>query len=481
MTRSPFRTPLCALTLALAGAGVNADEFESEPSLDAAAIVQPALLSAPNATVAPKALVHGYMARFELNTPFGQLPAESVELLAIRQAEVPAIETLERASRRGAFAHALGERFRKTGKSVLQVVSHPIDTLTGLPSGVARYFRKQVERWTGRAQSASDRAAREFGADGDPFRTPQTPMSAARAPLPGKPTTGTERPWYGSLGKEIGREAKRQLKYNAMRREMARHLGVDPDSSNPLLRERLDTLAWAAVAGDFSGAAALDMVGGAAAEVMSAGGRLNALVWELDDENLRERNQRRLAHWCSDAFALRQFLRRGGFSDSLRTALADEVDALQPTRGCNDLLEIGAGTRSELEARYLVNALRLLRSHGARNGELFVVGAALAWRGDDGRLLLPLPLDWLSWTADMGEFFAAPQFRVEDKTALIGGTASTAAQRALAARGWHLSLRAPFAGAPAYTDDLSQGLPQSAIEEAPQLCVGDIAETAACL
>lgn len=477
------RLPLPAAVLALAAAmTLHASEpFETEPMLDAAAIVQPALLSAPNATVAPQATVHGYMARFALDTPFGPLAAESVELLAIRQAEIPAIETLERASRGAAFAHAFGEKFRKTGKSVWQVVSHPIDTVAGLPAGVARYFRRQVERWSGRAQSVSDRAAREFGVEGDPFRTPQAPMSAARAPLPGAAAPRSDKPWYGSLGKEIGREARRQLDYSKMRREMARHLGVDPSSSNPLLRERLDTLAWAAVAGNFSGGAALDAVGGTAAEVISVGGRLNSLVWELDEENLRERNRQRLSRWCSDEFALRQFLRRGGFSDSLRTALADELDALKPARGCNDLIEIGVGTRSELEARYLVNALRLMRRESAQGGQLFVVGAALAWRGDDGRLLLPLPLDWLSWTTDMGEFFAAPQFRVEDKTVLVGGEASVAAQRALATRGWHLHLRSPYAGAPDYADDLSQGLPQVAPIPAQPLCVGDVAETAACL
>jgi hypothetical protein len=480
MSRLPLRLIAAAFALTASRAGAE-EAFEAEPSLDAAAVVQPALLSAPNATVAPQAVVHGYMARFELTTPFGQLPAESVELLAIRQAEIPAIETLERASRSGAFAHALGEKFRKTGKSVWQVVSNPIDTLAGLPAGVARYFRKQVQRWSGRAQSVGDRAAREFGADGDPFRTPQAPMSAAREPLPGEAAPKPDKPWYGSVGKEIGREAKRQLDYNKMRREMAKHLGVDPSSSNPLLRERLDTLAWAAVAGNFSGGAALDAVGGTAADVISVGGRLNSLVWELDEENLRERNRQRLTRWCSDEFAIRQFLRRGGFNDSLRTALADELDALQPARGCNDLVEIGAGTRSELEARYLVNALRLIRRHGAQRGELFVAGAALAWRGDDGRLLLPLPLDWLSWTADMGEFFAAPQFRAEDKTALVGGDASTAAQRALVARGWRLQVRAPYPGAPAYADDLSQGLPQPTAEAPQQLCVGDVAETAACL
>ena len=113
-----------------------------------------------------------------------------------------------------------------------------------------------------------------------------------------------DKPWYGSVGKEIGREAKRQLDYGKMRRQIAKHLGVDPSTSNPLLRERLDTLAWAAVAGNLSAGTALDAVGGTAAEVISVGGRLNQLVWELDEENLRERNRERLSRWCSDDFAL---------------------------------------------------------------------------------------------------------------------------------------------------------------------------------
>jgi hypothetical protein len=470
------------LLLALAAAGAGAQHYEDEPVLSAAALVQPALLAAPNVHVAAQAQVHGYMARFSLDTPFGPLAAESVELLAIRQAEIPAIEALEQASRREAFAHALGDKFRKTGKSIWQVVSNPIDTVAGIPRGVARYFRKQLERWSGRAQSLGDRAARELGQDGDPFRGAQAPLASARAPVPGsEPAPQKDRPWYGSVGKEIGREAKRQLDYNKMRRELARHLGVDPSSSNPLLRERLDTLAWAAVAGNLSASTALDAVGGTAAQVMDVSGQLNSLIWELDEENLREKNFQRISAWCSDDFALRQFLRRGGFNDSLRTALADELDALKPDKGCNDLIEIGAGTRSELEARYLVNALRLLRASGAQRGELFVAGAALAWRGADGRLLLPLPLDWLSWTRDMGEFFTAPQFRHEDKSVLITGEASLRAQRALAARGWQLQLRSRYAGAPAYADDLSQGLPREPAADAQQLCVGDIAETSACL
>ncbi|HVJ63557.1 MAG TPA: hypothetical protein VM555_12700, partial [Tahibacter sp.] len=116
----PLYALLLATTLAAAG--------EPEPVLDAAAIVQPSLLSGPNYSVAPQAQVHGFMARFDVTTPFGPLVATSVEMLAVRAAELPAIEALERAAKTEAFAHALADRAKKTGSAVWQVVANPIDT-----------------------------------------------------------------------------------------------------------------------------------------------------------------------------------------------------------------------------------------------------------------------------------------------------------------------------------------------------------------
>ncbi len=107
-------------------------------------------------------------------------------------------------------------------------------------------------------------------------------------------------------------------------------------------------------------------------------------------------------------------------------------------------------TASELEARYLVNALHLIERHTRPHGELLAVGAALAYRPPDGEMLLPLPVDRLSWTDDIAAFFYQPAFRLARKRALLGGDASMLAQRALAEQGWSLDINAPYAGAPAY-------------------------------
>ena len=122
------------------------------------------------------------------------------------------------------------------------------------------------------------------------------------------------------------------------------------------------------------------------------------------------------------------------------------------TDGCNSLIELAATTRAEVEARYLVDALKSIRQRvsAPAGGKLLVLGAALAWRSAEGVIVLPLPVDYLTWSHDIGEFFDQGEFGVRNKTVLIAGEASMTMQRKLTDRGWNLVVRAPYDDAPAY-------------------------------
>ena len=428
---------------------------EAEPYLNATALVQPSLLSGPNFKVVPEVRIHGYMAHFLIDTPYGPLTADSADLLAARVSEIPALEALDRASKTDAFAHALAERGRKTGAAIVNVIAHPVDSITGLPVGVARYLRKQIDTWSGRAQSLADQTSRHAENRGDPFRAPDGPMTAGRdGPIDDPPQHREKqsRAWYARASSEAGRETKRYLKYSQQRREMAKYLAVDPNSTNPILNQMLDSLAWAAVGGNFSAGEALGAVTGTAATVISDSGKVNQFVLEQDPEQLRDTIHKRLLKYCSDDDSIRSFLRRGGFTDTLRVSLTESIEKLQVTEGCDALIELAATTHAEVEARYLTDALKLIRRNIATPGEgrLLVVGAALAWRGPDGAVVLPLPVDYLTWSHDIGDFFDQGEFAVRDKTVLIAGEASMTVQSKLTDRGWSLVVRAPYDDAPAY-------------------------------
>jgi hypothetical protein len=428
-----------------------ANEAEEEPVIDAAGLVQPALLSGPGFSVDPHVELRGYMARFTLDTTYGPLQADSVEILAEREAELPALEALDKVTRSDAFLRAAGSRIGATAKALAQVVLHPVDTVLGIPAGVARYFGQRLAKIGTQAQTVSDRAARTFGNEGNPYPADEGPMSDGRDDGGGAPKKGKH--WYSSIAREAGREFKRQVKYSQVKRELAQRLGIDPYTSNPYAQERLSALAWVGSAGDFGAGSALGTIGGVGAGVLAQGGRINDVVWKLAPDDLRARNRERLQGHCRDELLIRQFLRRGAFSPTLQTAFADALDALQPAQGCDAVLELGMTATSELEARFLVNALRLVDAHlGARakQGALERVGAGLAYAAADGELVLPLPVDRLSATAEVERFLDRPEFRAKNKTALIGGDASLAARRALTERGWSIVLGARRAGAPPY-------------------------------
>jgi hypothetical protein len=296
------------------------------------------------------------------------------------------------------------------------------------------------------AQSLSDRTARELGTEGNPYPRAEGPMTESRdveREEQGRDPARRKKRWYHGAGAEAGRELKRQIKYHQVKRELAERLGIDPYTSNPYLRERLEDLAWAGSGGRYAATAAIASIGGVGGLAVSQGSQLNELVWKLDPEKVRERNEVQLGRHCRDLMLTRQFLRRGVYTPTLQTALVDTLDALQPAEGGDALLELAMTAQSELEARYVLNTLRLTSAHlGARahGGRLVPVGAGLAYRSADDELVLALPVDYLSWTADIEDFFARSEFRVPAKTVLISGAVTMHSQRELTDRGWNIVL-----------------------------------------
>lgn len=439
---------LALACLAAAGVAAHAEDavrYDQEPVLEAATLVPPERLSGPGFTVDPHVEIRGYMAHFTLDTPSGPLQAQSVEILAEREDELPVLFALDRLTRSEAFTRTAGGTLGGTARAIGNVVLHPIETLRGLPAGVARFFAAPFVKLGRQAQSLSDRVAREWGTAGEKYPADDGPMTDARAASGERPG----RAWYGGVGAEAGRELKRQVEYGQAKRELARQLGVDPYTSNPYLHDQLDRLAWAGVGGRLSATALLGGVGGTAAVATAM--QIDAAVWSLDGDALRARNEERFGAWCADDLLVRQFLRRGAFTPTFHGRMLESLGTLRPVAGGDALLELAMTARSELEARFVVNALRLLAADptiDAGRGRLLTIGAGLAWQRADGSLLLPLPVDYLSWTPEVETFFDRPDFRLRDKTVLIAGQATPRVRRGLTERGWGLELFVRWPGAP---------------------------------
>src|SRR5215472_13888565 len=117
-----------------------AGQFEKPPVLHAKDLVPATLVSGTGFHVDDAVPTDGLQALFTLHTDLGTLQVHSIELLRIRVAEVPAMLELAHESKTKVFAQALARTGAEPIKAAGQMVMHPVDTVTGLPGGVGRFF-----------------------------------------------------------------------------------------------------------------------------------------------------------------------------------------------------------------------------------------------------------------------------------------------------------------------------------------------------
>lgn len=438
--------PGCLLALLLAAPLARA---ESEPVLDAGRLVAPELLSGPGWRVEPRVPVRGYQARFTIRSRWGDIEADSVELLSVRVAEMQAVERLHGTGVTRVLAASAGDRLAEPARDVAAVARSPVRSAVGLPGGVARYFSERWQQLRARARKLGDRGHDLVMESGSPYDDPDGPLGAA-----GDDRDGPSRTWAQRRGRDVVREVKREASFPAARRSLATRLGIDPDTRNPLIAPRLDELAWAEASGRFAAGEALSLLGADALEVAAYAGDVNRLVLQPAEVEARVQTQQRLATRCADTRLVRVFSRDKAYSAAMQREFVDLYLQLQAAQGCEALLETALMAGDEPQARFVVNSLRLLVHQlgaDARGGRFVPQGALLAYETTAGELVLPLAVDWLAWTPEIRRWFALPAIdQRPQRMLLVAGGISDAAQRSLTRRGWSLVSTVPYPGAPPY-------------------------------
>lgn len=390
---------------------------EPEPSLPAARLATPgSALSGPGWRVESPVPVRGYLGQFTLRTPQGVVQAQGRELLAIRIAEIPALARLEEVGRGEVFAGAIANSAKATGRAVTRVFTQPEETIKGIPAGIGRLVKRTAQSVRRVAVAVGDAARREEkqgGAAGE------------------------------SSGDSAGKArdfANELAGVNKARRAIAKAMGIDPYTGNPLLQQRLEDLAWASVAGGLSMDLALGAVGGLAADVLSTTTRLDDLAWDLPPEDIRRRLEKELTDRGAEPMAAREFLRNGAFTPSLQLAFVGALRGLGRPRGEADVLALATEVvRSEVHARFLVQQLRMLARDVGKDdpvAELLAFEASIGARTRGGVLWIALPVDHLSWTEQVE---GATTGRDEAQARLVvAGGVSEMARNELQRAGWRV-------------------------------------------
>lgn len=392
---------LFVLSPAWANAGA---EVEPQPTLEVSALISRDLaLSGAGYRVRSPVLVDNFLGRYQIETDWGLIEARGSELLAIRIGEVAAIARLDTMRKSDVFAEALVDSAKATGNSVVRVVTNPVDTVKGLPSGIGRIFTRSAGTISGVARKVADTARGDDDGAKGPGGAPDF--------------------------------AKEAIGLNKARRALAKSLGIDPYTGNPILQERLEELAWAAMAGGMT----MSMVSSAAGPALSVVTRVDGLVWDQTPVEIRQTLEKQLLAQGFAEIPVRGFLRNGWFTPTLQVALVKALDKFAKVEGAVGVLELASRIESEAHARFLIRQLEMLGAAAEPEDPvagLVQLDAMIAARTAGGKSLVAMPVDFIGWTSEVLEIDSDPVPSGGAGAIVVSGGVSERARKELLSRGW---------------------------------------------
>jgi hypothetical protein len=391
--------------------------YEMPAVLPAAELMPPELLQSPFYQIDEWILTNGLLTKTVLRSALGDFEAEGPGMVAVRAAEIQALEVLSKAETLDIFQKALQAALGRTGQSLRAVAAHPVDTISGVPAGIGRFFRRVTRDVTTGVQKIGD-AARQRQAQN---AAGQPDSDITKAALEGAATVAR-----GLVG------------YDDSRRRLARYLGVDPYTTNPILAQKMDEATWVVWGGEFGPEQLVGLVPGGSA-VKFTRDWVSDLVWVMTPGDLRVAMQQQLTALGVEQEPIDRFLRQKWFTDSIRLALVESMVALGAGPGRPDIIDWALTADSETQARFMAGSVAILaRSHltAAPVTRLGVAGTLLGETAD-GTVVVPAAVDYVSWTERVADFVGRPDLAsAKARRLCLAGTLSPRTRQELAARDW---------------------------------------------
>ena len=393
----------CAAILIIvftASLSVYAQTFEVPSNRLASQILPPNLISSPYHRVREMVVSYGYMHHFTVDSQFGVFQATGDGALRKLVNEIYAIASLKEFKATDAFLTSVGAAAKAPINFGKNLITNPVDTVSGIPQGVFSIFGNVAEAITMEHDPAEDS------------------------------------------------RIKQALFVSSWKRDFAAERGVDVYSSNKALQEELNSVGWAAAIGGLT-VSAVTMGASATGVVVMKNLRLvdqigNALK-EEPPGRLRIINMERLqAVGVPDDLANR-FLDHPNFTPRHDTVIAANLARLTNASGQAAFLETVLAATDEVGAKFYMNMAQALGGYNdtvSRIEEITIIVGLTMARAQNGRVLIPFPLDHGVWTKRGSEIVNHLVTTYRAQTGFTGGfdfwvtgTVSPMARQGLAAMG----------------------------------------------
>ncbi|MGA8641262.1 hypothetical protein [Candidatus Binatus sp.] len=390
--------------------GAAGGQYEEPPVVNVADLLPATPLSGQGYTVLPQAPTNGAMGQYTIvadpsvfHDDAGTYYVESLDMLKIRLSEIPAIAQLDSMSNSSVFAKSLVTSAVRPVGAAANMVMHPMDTVTGLPSGVGDLFGR-VSMGAGEIASS---ATNSFGS--------------------------------GKAAGQAGNATLTALGYDQVRRQLAHELHVDPYSSDPILTKKLNHVAWVMFSARMTVSAAMMAVPGSM--IITAVTVTNDLVYQTPRADLIILVQKKLKSFGLSQEEIVAFTTNTAIPLSLQVDAVKNLEALGNIPGRRAAAVDIGNMMTEYQARFLVTSLHMLAQWGQQSSpitRIYAPGVLIA-HDQNRNTILPAPVDYLSWTPRIAGFATDPQLMAQHNRVLwITGKMTPLAHQQLTANGWNV-------------------------------------------
>ena len=392
------RAIAAAAVVAFSAAAAMAQPYESYAARSAAEILPPNMIQGKYFKVRNQVLAYDFLHHYTVDSDFGTFEVTGDGALRKLVKEIAAIGALKETDTIEAVGASVKQSVASPFVLARNLVTSPVDTVSGLPGGVSHILGNVTEGVTMEHDPSEDS------------------------------------------------RVKQALFVSSWKRDFATQNGVDVYSSNKVLQKELNRVGWAAAISGLSISVAT-MSGGTAVAVMKNMRLANQVGNALKEEppaRLRIINERKLKEMgISDALAKR-YLDHLAFTPRHDTVIVECLTQLKATRGRAVFLNHILAAEDEVGANFFQQmAETILGYHNTVSPleEIAAVDGMIVAQAKNGTPFVPFPLDRGVWTAraqGILESIKANRGAAGHSGNIdlwITGTFSTLAHRQMAARG----------------------------------------------
>ena len=333
--------------------------YETPEILKASEILPPELIEGENYNVNEDILTYGFTNYYTIMSPVGIFEAEGDDMLRIRIPEIKAIGALHDIKKSKAFGEAAQKAATSSVKGALSLISHPVNTVSGVPKGIGKLFSRVSEMAKGARGDSEESVAKEL----------------------------------------IG--------FSAVKRQYAYKMGVDVYSSNEVLQRELNSVSWAGFAGGVGISLATRAVKGASklAYFSIKGTKfiygMNKILLDNAPEDLRRINREKLLQMGIKNTVIEEFLRNPNFSPRHETILVHALSKMEGVRNRDKFIRQALFAESELDALVFQQIAEMLYGYHTQVGPISEIiplrRIAVGYTADQA-VVIALPTDYIYWT-----------------------------------------------------------------------------------